>query len=97
MDEPTATDTGTTGDVLSVYLAKYGSLRAETASRFQFQAQAYNFLVVVLTAAVVAAASLLGSGHDAQFERLMASLEAQEEPSLAAITVALRQVRSLVG
>ena len=32
-----------------------------------------------------------------RFERLMASLEAQEEPSLAALTVALRQVRSLVG
>ena len=71
MDEPTATETGTTGDVLSVYLAKYGSLRAETASRFQFQAQAYNFLVVALTAAVVAAASLLGSGHGAQFERMI--------------------------
>ena len=71
VDEPTATETGTTEDVLSVYLAKYGSLRAETASRFQFQAQAYNFLVVVLTAAVVAAASLLGSGHAAQFERLI--------------------------
>jgi hypothetical protein len=69
VDEPTATETGTTEDVLSVYLAKYGSLRAETASRFQFQA--YNFLVVVLTAAVVAAASLLGSGHGAQFERLI--------------------------
>ena len=56
---------------LSVYLAKYGSCAAETARRFQFQAQAYNFLVVVLTAAIVASATLLGSGHGAQFERLI--------------------------
>jgi hypothetical protein len=71
VDEPTATETGPTEDVLSVYLAKYGSLRAETASRFQFQAQAYNFLVVVLTAAIVASTTLLGSGHGPQFERLI--------------------------
>ena len=32
-----------------------------------------------------------------RFERLMESFEEQEEPSLAAITVALRQIRSLVG
>ncbi len=70
MDEPVA-ETDKTGDALSVYLAKYGSLRAETASRFQFQAQAYNFLVVVLTAAAVASASLLGSGQSVRFEQLV--------------------------
>jgi glutamate dehydrogenase len=32
-----------------------------------------------------------------RFERLIDSFEQQEEPSLAAITVALRQIRSLVG
>ena len=71
MDELTAPETGTTGDVLSVYLAKYNSLRAETASRFQFQAQAFNFLVVVLTAVVVASSTLLESGQGAQFELLV--------------------------
>jgi hypothetical protein len=66
-----ATESDMTGDVLSVYMAKYGSLRAETASRFQFQTQAYNFLVVVLTAVVVASSTLLGGGHGAQLEQLI--------------------------
>ena len=74
MDEPTAAENGTTGDALSVYLAKYNSLRAETASRFQFQAQAFNFLVVALTAAVVASSTFLESGHSAQFEWLVLAL-----------------------
>jgi hypothetical protein len=56
------TDTNADTDTLSDYLAKYDSLRAEAASRFQFQAQAYNVLEVVLTAAAVAGTSLLGSG-----------------------------------
>ncbi len=58
-------------DALSVYLAKYNSLRAETASRFQFQAQAYNFLVVVLAAATTAAAALLGSDYADRFGELI--------------------------
>ena len=33
--------------------------------------EAYNFLVVVLTAAAVAGASLLGSGHGVRFEQLV--------------------------
>ena len=63
MDEPATAETNADTDTLSVYLAKYDSLRAETASRFQFQAQAYNFLVVVLAAATTAAAALLGSAY----------------------------------
>ena len=34
-DESPAPETGTVGDVLSVYLTQYESMRAETASRFQ--------------------------------------------------------------
>jgi hypothetical protein len=73
-DESPAPHAGTTGDVLSVYLSKYESMRAETASRFQFQIQTFNFLVVVLTAFVVASASLLESGNAGQFERLILAL-----------------------
>jgi hypothetical protein len=61
-------------DALSVYLAKYDSLRAETASRFQFQAQAYNFLVVVLAAATTAAAALLGSDYADRLGELILAL-----------------------
>jgi hypothetical protein len=68
------TDTNANTDTLSVYLAKYGSLRAETASRFQFQAQAYNFLVVVLAAATTAAAALLGSDYADRIGELILAL-----------------------
>jgi hypothetical protein len=68
VEEPTAIESK---DVLTVYLAKYGTLRAETSSRFQFQAQAFNFLVVVLTAGVVASSTLIGGEHGGQFNRLV--------------------------
>jgi hypothetical protein len=68
------TDTNTDTDTLSVYLAKYGSLRGETASRFQFQAQAYNFLVVVLAAVTTAAAALLGSDYADRLGELILAL-----------------------
>jgi hypothetical protein len=70
-NEPAAADSDANQDALSVYLAKYGSLRAETASRFQFQAQAYNVLVLALAAATTAAAALLGSGHTDRLEELV--------------------------
>ena len=41
--------------LLSVYLAKYGSLRQELFQRFQFQGQAFNFLILVLTALIASA------------------------------------------
>jgi hypothetical protein len=68
VEEPTAIESK---DVLTVYLAKYGTLRAETSSRFQFQAQAFNFLVVVLTAGVVASNTLIGGELGGQFNRLV--------------------------
>jgi hypothetical protein len=73
-DELPIPEAGSTEDVLSVYLSKYESMRAETASRFQFQVQTFNFLVVVLTAFVVASASMLESGQVSQFERLILAL-----------------------
>jgi hypothetical protein len=76
VDEPATaeTDTNANTDALSVYLAKDNSLRAETASRFQFQAQAYNFLVVVLAAAATAAAALLGSDYADRIGELILAL-----------------------
>ena len=76
MDEPATaeTDTNADTDTLGVYLAKYTSLRAETASRFQFRAQAYNFLVVVLAAATTAAAALLSSAYADRLEVLILAL-----------------------
>jgi hypothetical protein len=54
----------TTDATLSVYLAKYASLREELFQRFQFQGQAFNFLVVTLTALLAVGAAQFGEGHD---------------------------------
>jgi hypothetical protein len=44
---------------LDVHLARYSSFRAEILGRISFQSQAFNYLVVVLGAAVAAGAALL--------------------------------------
>jgi hypothetical protein len=52
-----------TEKLLTIYLAKYGSLRDEVFQRFQFQGQAYNFLIVVLTALLAVGAAQFEAGR----------------------------------
>jgi hypothetical protein len=58
--EPTA---DTTDSMLTIYMAKYGTLRDEVFQRFQFQGQAYNFLIVVLTALLAVGAAQFEAGR----------------------------------
>jgi hypothetical protein len=45
--------------LLEVHMARYSSFRAEILGRISFQSQAFNYLVVVLGAAVAAGAALI--------------------------------------
>jgi hypothetical protein len=60
-----------TDRLLSVYLAKYGSLREELFQRFQFQSQAFNFLIVVLTALIAVGAAQVEEGRTDRFDALV--------------------------
>jgi hypothetical protein len=70
-DRPPDIPTDTTDKLLSVYLAKYGSLREELFQRFQFQGQAFNFLIVVLTALIAVGAAQFEEGRGVGFEGLV--------------------------
>jgi hypothetical protein len=52
-----------TDEILTIHLAKYGSLRDEVFQRFNFQGQAYNFLIVVLTALLAVGAAQFEAGR----------------------------------
>jgi hypothetical protein len=60
-----------TAQLLSVSLAKYGSLRQELFQRFQFQGQAFNFLIVVLTGLIAVGAGQLQEGRGDLFDGLV--------------------------
>jgi hypothetical protein len=60
-----------TAQLLSVSLAKYGSLRQELFHRFQFQGQAFNFLIVVLTGLIAVGAGQLEAGRGDLFDGLV--------------------------
>ena len=68
---PPDTPTDATDQRLSISLAKYGSLREELFQRFQFQGQAFNFLIVVLTALIAVGAGQLEEGRGDGFEGLV--------------------------
>jgi hypothetical protein len=70
-EEPPEIPTDATAQRLSVYLAKYGSLRAELFHRFQFQGQAFNFLILVLTALIAVGAAQFGEGRGDSFDGLV--------------------------
>jgi hypothetical protein len=53
----------TTDQELTVYMARYNSLRTEVFQRFQFQGQAYNFLIVVLSALLAVGAAQFQAGR----------------------------------
>jgi hypothetical protein len=69
--QPPDSSDATTDQLLSVYLAKYGSLREELFQRFQFQGQAFNFLIVVLTALLAVGAGQLAEGRGDILDRLV--------------------------
>jgi hypothetical protein len=62
-DGPPDAAADTANQALSVYLAKYDSLRQELFQRFQFQGQAFNFLILVLTALLATGAAQVGQGR----------------------------------
>jgi hypothetical protein len=62
-DRPPDTPADATDKELTVYMAKYGSLREELFQRFQFQGQAFNFLILVLTALLATGAAQFGQGR----------------------------------
>lgn len=62
-DRPLDAGADAANQVLSVYLARYGSLREELFQRFQFQGQAFNFLIVVLTALLATGATQFEQGR----------------------------------
>ena len=70
-DRPPDIPADVTDKLLSVYLAKYGSLREELFQRFQFQGQAFNFLVVVLTALIAVGAAQFEEGRTDRFDALV--------------------------
>jgi hypothetical protein len=70
-DRPPDIPPDATDKLLSVYLAKYGSLRQELFQRFQFQGQAFNFLIVVLTALIAVGAAQFEEGRTDRFEGLV--------------------------
>ncbi len=53
----------TTDQELTVYMARYNSLRTEVFQRFQYQGQAYNFLIVVLSALLAVGAAQFQAGR----------------------------------
>ena len=70
-DRPADTPAHTTDQLLSVSLAKYGSLRQELFQRFQFQGQAFNFLIVVLTGLIAVGAGQVEEGRGNLFDGLV--------------------------
>lgn len=53
----------TTEQELTIYMARYNSLRSEVFQRFQAQGQAANFLIVVLTALLAVGAAQVQAGR----------------------------------